>query len=218
MLTHWGRATHISVGKLTIIGSDNGLSPGRRQAIIWTNAGIFLIWPLGTNFNEISIKIITFSFTKMRLKVSSAKWRPFCLGLNVLKCILYHLHTSVLINMQISEHMSANQRVPVSSSTHAMAQSRAEYQLFEKELLSYSWNVFHLSKYIKADCCPTSMEVTKASECRFVPLSDTSYWLPEASQIYNQRQGAISMVFSKRIITITWRAITNNMRPRICRP
>ena len=28
--------TQICVGKLTIIGSDNGLSPGRRQAIIWT--------------------------------------------------------------------------------------------------------------------------------------------------------------------------------------
>ena len=69
---------------LTTIGSDNDLSPGRRQAIIWTNAGILLIGPLGTNFSEISIKILTFSFTKMRLKVSSAKWRPFCLGLNVL--------------------------------------------------------------------------------------------------------------------------------------
>ena len=83
-LTHWGRLTHICVSKLTIIGSDNGLSPGRRQAIIWTNAGILLIWPLGTNFNEILIEILTFSFMKMRLKVSSAKWRPFCLGLNVL--------------------------------------------------------------------------------------------------------------------------------------
>ena len=39
-LTHWGRVTHIYVSNLTIIGSDNGLSPGRRQAIIWTNAGI----------------------------------------------------------------------------------------------------------------------------------------------------------------------------------
>ena len=47
-LTHWGRVTHICVRKLTIIGSDNGLSPGRRQAIIWTNAGILLIGPLGT--------------------------------------------------------------------------------------------------------------------------------------------------------------------------
>ena len=83
-LTHWGRVTHICVGKQTIIGSDNGLSPGRRQAIIWTNDGILLIGPLGTNFSEISIKILTFSFTKMRLKVSSAKWRPFCFCISVL--------------------------------------------------------------------------------------------------------------------------------------
>ena len=79
-LTHWGRVTHICVGKLTIIGSDNGLSPDRRQAIIWTNDGILLIGPLGTNFSEILIEILTFSFKKMRLKVSSAKRRPFCLG------------------------------------------------------------------------------------------------------------------------------------------
>ena len=83
-LTHWGRVTHICVSKLTIIGSDNGLSPGRRQAIIWTNAAILLIWPLGTNCNETSIKIRTFSFKKIHLKLSSGKWRPFCLGLNVL--------------------------------------------------------------------------------------------------------------------------------------
>ena len=83
-LTHWGRVTHICVSNLTIIGSDNGLSPGRRQAIIWTNAGLLLIGPLGTNFNEILIEILTFSFKKMHLKVSSAKRRPFCLGLNVL--------------------------------------------------------------------------------------------------------------------------------------
>ena len=79
--------THICVSKLTIIGADNGLSPGRRQAIIWTNAGILLIGPLGTNFSEISIEILTFSFKKMRLKVSFAKRRPFCLGLNVLRLL-----------------------------------------------------------------------------------------------------------------------------------
>ena len=87
-LAHWGRVTHICVSDLTIIGSDNGLSPGRRQAIIWTNAGILLIGPLGTNFSEILIEILIFSSKKMRLKVSSAKWRPFCLGLNVLTRLL----------------------------------------------------------------------------------------------------------------------------------
>ena len=84
-LTHWGRVTHICVSRLTITGSDNGLSPGRRQAIIWTNDEILLIGPLGTNFSENLIEIRTFSFTKMRLTVSSAKWRPFCLDLNELR-------------------------------------------------------------------------------------------------------------------------------------
>ena len=84
VLTHWGRVTHICVDKLTIIGSDNGLSPGRRQAITWTNVGILLIGPLGTNVSEILSGIQTFSFKKVHLKMSSAKWRPFCLGLSVL--------------------------------------------------------------------------------------------------------------------------------------
>ena len=72
------------VSSLTIIGGDNGLSPGRRQTIIWTNAGILLIELLGTNFCEIVIKSHVFSFMEMHLKMSSGKWRLFCLGVNVL--------------------------------------------------------------------------------------------------------------------------------------
>ena len=82
-LTHWGWMMHIYVGNLTIIGSDNGLSPGRCQAIIWTNVGILSIGPLGTNFNDILIEIETFWFKKMHLNMPFGKWRPFCLGLNV---------------------------------------------------------------------------------------------------------------------------------------
>ena len=81
----WGQVTHICVSNLNIIGSDNGLLPGRHQAIIWTNAGILLTGPLGTNFNEILIEIHTFSLKEMHLKMSSAKWRPFCHSLNGLK-------------------------------------------------------------------------------------------------------------------------------------
>ena len=72
---------YICAGKLTVIGSDNGLWPEWRQAIIWTTAGILLIGPLGTNLSENLIRIQTFSFSKMHLKISSAKWRAFCLGL-----------------------------------------------------------------------------------------------------------------------------------------
>ena len=67
-LTRWGWVTHICVSKQTIVGSDNGLSPGRRQAIIWTNAGILLIWLLGINFSEILIEIHIFSSKKMHLE------------------------------------------------------------------------------------------------------------------------------------------------------
>ena len=95
-ITHWGRVTHICVSKLTIIGSDNGLSPDRRQAIIWTNAGLLLIGPLGTNLIEILIEIRTFSFKKMHLKVSSAKRQPFCLGLNVIMAC--HLFSPKLLS------------------------------------------------------------------------------------------------------------------------
>ena len=84
LLTHWGQVMHIYVSNLTIIGSDNGLSPCRRQAIIWTKAGILLIGALGSNFSGILTQIHTFSFKEMHFKMSSGKRQPFCLGLYVL--------------------------------------------------------------------------------------------------------------------------------------
>ena len=85
---------------LSITGSANGLSPDRHQDIIWTNAGILLIGRRGTNFNEILIKIQQFSLTKMALNMSSGKWRPICLGLNVLillfrRCLFYSVHICI---------------------------------------------------------------------------------------------------------------------------
>ena len=85
MLTHWGRVTHTCVSKQTIIALDNGLSPGRHKAIIWTNAGILLIQTLGTNFSEILSEIHTFWLKKMHLEMWSGKWRPFYPGLKVLR-------------------------------------------------------------------------------------------------------------------------------------
>ena len=82
-LTHWGRVTHICVSKLIIID--------RRQAIICTNAGLLSIGPLRTYFSENLIKIQQFSLKKIRVKMSSAKWRPSCLGLSVLSLILIDL-------------------------------------------------------------------------------------------------------------------------------
>ena len=65
-------------GNWVNIGSGNGLSPGRRQAITWANDDLLSVGPLGTNFSEIRIKIHNFSFMKMSLKISPVAWRPFC--------------------------------------------------------------------------------------------------------------------------------------------
>ena len=65
--------THIGVGNLPFNDEDRGLSPGRRQSIIWTNSGILLIGPLGPNFSEILIEISTILSKKMSLKMPSGK-------------------------------------------------------------------------------------------------------------------------------------------------
>ena len=90
-ITHWGRITHICFGKLTTVVSDNGLLPGR-QAIIWTSAGILLIGSLWTTFSEMLIGIQAFSSKKTHLKMSSATFHPFCLGLNSANALLpFHI-------------------------------------------------------------------------------------------------------------------------------
>ena len=81
-LTHWGRVMNICTGNLTIVGSDNGLSPGRCQAITWTNIGIFFIGPLGTNFSEMLNEMHTFSlknpFENVVCKMAAILSRPQC--------------------------------------------------------------------------------------------------------------------------------------------
>ena len=94
LLTHWGRVTPICVSKLTVIGSDNCLSPGRRQAIIWTNAGILLIGSLGTNFNDFFNRnsyIFTQEnqFENVVWKMASILSRPQCVNSQTGGCYVY---------------------------------------------------------------------------------------------------------------------------------
>ena len=91
VLTHWGPVTHICVGKLAIISSDNGLSSGRSQAIIWTNTAILLIGALWTNFSKIWIEIHIFPFKKMHFKMSSGYLRP-CFAASM---CLWHIATGI---------------------------------------------------------------------------------------------------------------------------
>ena len=95
---------HTCFSKLTIIGSDHGLAPGRCQNIIRANAEILLIRTLGTNFNEIFSEIHTFSLKKMHLKKSSAKWQSSRLGLSVLT--LYHVYPTAPFSFFFSASMA----------------------------------------------------------------------------------------------------------------
>ena len=67
-LTHLGRVMHTCVGKLAIISSDNGLSPGQAPGHYLNQCrNILFIWTLGTNFGEILSEMHTSSFKKMHL-------------------------------------------------------------------------------------------------------------------------------------------------------
>ena len=57
----------------TIIGSDNGLSPVRYQAIIRTSAVLLFIEPIGTYFNVAWMEVQLFPFKKMNIKMSIYK-------------------------------------------------------------------------------------------------------------------------------------------------
>ena len=131
--------THICVGNLTIIGSDNGLSPGRRQAIIRTNAGILLIGPLGTNFNENLIGIHSFSFKKMHLKMSSGKWRPFCLGLKVL---------TSLISPHLSSHLTSPDLIYITMphlTSHLILYNLISLHFFSSHFTSHNLTSYHFN-------------------------------------------------------------------------
>ena len=74
------------VSNLTIIGSDNGLSPGRHQAIIWTSDKIVLIGSLGINFSDILIENHIFSLKKyiwnVVYEIASILSRPLCVDIS----------------------------------------------------------------------------------------------------------------------------------------
>ena len=86
-LTHWGQVMHICISKLTTIGSDNGLSPNRRHAIIWTNAGILFYWTLRNKLQwnllrNSCIFIRENAFENVIWKIAAILSRPQCVKLS----------------------------------------------------------------------------------------------------------------------------------------
>ena len=62
------------------IGSDNGLTPIQRHAIIETNPVLLSIGYVGKSFNEILVKIRSFSFKKNAFDNVVCAMTAFCPG------------------------------------------------------------------------------------------------------------------------------------------
>ena len=81
------------------------------QAIIWTNAGLLLIWPLQTNLSGILIEVHIFSFKKITFKISFGKWRSLCIGLSVLNICKVSVGLSRTRN--VGHSVTRNSRVAI---------------------------------------------------------------------------------------------------------
>ena len=80
------------------------------KPLFWTNVGLVSTGPLGTNLSEFVIKIQNFSFMKMHLKISPAKWRPFCPGgeeLTALSELPVH-YSDVIMSVMVSQIISVS--------------------------------------------------------------------------------------------------------------
>ena len=157
-LSHWGRMTHVCISKLTINGSDNGLSPSWHQAIIWTNAETLLIGPLETNVSEILIKIYIFSLNKNALRMSSGNWKSPCFSLNVLvlheiSCCTEAIYNNiffVIIEIKLKSHFHVYPLLPMislhilahASKTHVSCDAHNLYWLLLSE---FGWEQNEIS-------------------------------------------------------------------------
>ena len=116
-LTHCGPSTLIRVSKLTIGGSDNGLSPGRRQAIIWIKARILLIVSLGTNFTEWNLNknpYIILHEMYLKLEMAAILPRPQCVKplylffKNIACLVIWQRQIFVLLQTKVHDEVINN--------------------------------------------------------------------------------------------------------------
>ena len=94
------------------------------------------------------IEIHTFSFKKIHLKMSSGKWRPLCLGLNVLSDpdedgLMYHTNRPGTPNVTITKQST---REPCTYIAEHMHNMRSSLQLMEHiKLMQFRYNYPHFN-------------------------------------------------------------------------
>ena len=152
-LTHWSRVTNTCVNKETNIFSDYGLSPNRRQAIIWTNARILLI---GTNFRGILIVIHTFSKRKLIKKCRLENgghfvWASMCWNAWLIVDTAHVLLEAIILTIQCPYNAAQY--------TTEVYEPR-QWQLLESWNISYSRNTPHILPPFANWPCYTETEMS----------------------------------------------------------
>ena len=98
-LTHWGRVTHICVVDLGHHWFRYWLvacsAPSHYLNLCWN----IVYWTFRHKLQWIGIQ--SFSFKKLHLQMSSAKWRLFCLGLNELKTMKVNILNEDIVNTDV---------------------------------------------------------------------------------------------------------------------
>ena len=90
--------------QLTIICSDIGYSPGRREAIIWTNARILLIEPFGTKLKKKKNILIQ---ENALIMLSTTCWPFFLSRTRFLKTLIYSVPTLWLTSRHSILHVTS---------------------------------------------------------------------------------------------------------------
>ena len=103
--------------------------------IIWTIDDMLSI-PSGTHFNEILFVIQKFSFKEMHLKISSAKWRPFCRGLNV-HTVDPNMSMSPCCQMCCQQVNIFEQFVTYLTMTHTSSDNRPYPRILRADLVTF---------------------------------------------------------------------------------
>ena len=160
--------THISVSKLTISGSDDGLLPGRYQAFIWTNAWLWLIGPLGTNFSEISIEIHIFHSRKCIWKCRQEIGVRFVLAS---MCSTYSKWwnleygcTNMILLMFPTKQKKYSNPGSITQSLDSFADTRICYYVFNRPIAQIEqWASCQISKIAGWACAGNAGNVTPST-------------------------------------------------------
>ena len=112
-LINWGRVTHICVSKINHHWSREWFVAWSAPSHYLNQCWIIVHWNLKNKLQWNLNKICTFTFKKMHLKMSSVKWRPFCLGLNMLRTIIQRQQTAKYNHVHISMGQYKKDLTPV---------------------------------------------------------------------------------------------------------